>query len=553
MDSHSGHSIGKRGIFSNVKQKIFWPPALLVMALLIIGIVDSEGFLNGANAALAFAVGRFGWMYCLFVFLFLVFVVFVAFSPIGDVKLGGEKAKPILSYWNWWAIALCAGIGSGIVFWGVAEPLYHYHTPPSLYGGDPETTAAALDSMKISILHWSFHPYAIFSVFGLAIAYSHYELKQPLKASTALYPIFGTRLQGSFGQFIDALCIFATVGCVITSTGFGTLQITGGMEYLLGIPQSDAMYVLVVCGLTLLFAFSSYTGLQKGIRFFSSHNAKLFIFLLVFIFFTGPTTYFLNLGTESFGGFLGDLLKISLWTDSFQEGSNWVGSWTVFFWAWWLTFAPILGVFLAKIAYGRTIREFLVVNVLAPASFSVLWIILFGGGAIAMDMETGGALWSVINTKGVEHTIYEFLKGYPLSALTMPIALLVVAISLITLVDSGVSAIAEICTREVTTANGEPPAGMKLFWALLVGSMAILFLLIAGVAATTALQTTSIVTGLPILVIELFSMFGLMKAFRERRLRRRQRQIDVEVKQKAALSEPVVTLRKTADSTESLM
>ncbi|MFA6811211.1 MAG: BCCT family transporter [Desulfoplanes sp.] len=501
------------GLFSNVKGKTFWPPALLVLSLLIMGIIDNEAFLQGANAALNFAVTTFGWMYCSFVFIFLVFVVFVAFSPVGSIRLGGDDAKPILSYWSWWSIALCAGIGSGIVFWGVAEPLYHYHQPPTLYGSDPQTTAAALEAVKISILHWSFHPYAIFSVFGLAVAFSHHQYKQPLKASTALYPIFGNRLHGILGDCIDSLCIFATVACVITSTGFGTLQITGGLEYLFGIPQSNFTYVVVICCLTLLFAISSYTGLQKGIRFFSSHNAKLFLFFLVFIFLTGPTIFFLNLGTESIGGFLGDIIKISLWTDSFQESKGWVGSWTVFYWSWWLTFAPILGVFLAKISYGRTIREFLVVNVLAPASFSTLWVILFGGGAIAMDIQTCGSLWAVINEKGIEFTIYAFLKGYPLSFLTIPLALVVVGISLITLADSGVSAISEICTVKIKSKNGEPPAGMKLFWAVLIGSMAVLFLLIAGVAATKALQTTSIVAGLPILIIELLSMFGLLKAF----------------------------------------
>ncbi len=507
-------------IFTDSKKNIRWftflTPAIAILSLLIIGIIDSENFLKGANASLNYAVSTFGWMYCSFVFFFLIFVIFVAFSPAGNIRLGGDNAKPILSYWNWWAIALCAGIGSGIVFWGVSEPLYHYHQPPSLYGADSQTTEAALNSMKISILHWSFHPYAIFSVFGLAIAYSHYQFNQPLKASTALYPIFGDRLYGILGECIDALCIFATVGCVITSTGFGTLQISGGIEYLFGIEKNNAIIVFLITALTIFFGISSYTGLQKGIRLFSHYNSILFISMLVFIFLTGPSIYFLNLGTESIGGFLGDIFKISLWTDTFQEGKGWVGSWTVFFWAWWLTFAPILGVFLAKISYGRTIREFLVVNVLAPASFSTLWIILFGGGAIALDMKTGGNLWSVINDKGVEYTIYAFLREYPLSSLTIPITLLTVTLSLITLADSGVSAISEICTIEIKSKTGEPPARMKLFWASLIGSMALLFLLIAGVTATQALQTTSIVTGLPILILELISMIGLFKAFKQK-------------------------------------
>ncbi|SDP52799.1 BCCT family transporter [Desulforhopalus singaporensis] len=511
VQGQDGFALGKKttGYFDfEIEKRIFWPPAILLTILLVVGIVNRELFMAGAAAALKFTIDYFGWMYLLFIFIFVAFVVILSFSSAGNIRLGGEDAKPVLSYWNWWAIALCAGIGTGIAFWGVAEPLYHYYGPPSLSGASPSTPESALAAMKISFLHWSFHPYCIYAVIGVAIAYSTYNLKQPLRVSSALYPIMGDRVNGLAGDIVNGLCIFATVGCVITSMGFGTMQLAGGLEYLLGIPQSYLVYAVIIGLMTATYTISSYTGLQRGIKFLSSQNAKIFIAFVVFVFVMGPTKYFLNLGVESFGGFLDDFVSMSLWTDTFQKGGGWPGSWTIFYWAWWLSLAPILGVFLAKISYGRTIREFMCVNVMAPAIFGICWFITFGGGAIYMDSVAGADLMGVVNNKGVEFSMYALLERFPLAWVTVPLAFLTICISFVTLADSATSAISEICTKKMD--RDEPPATLKIFWGIIMGSMTILFLIISGKTGTKALQTSSIVVGLPIVIIEMLALVSVV-------------------------------------------
>ncbi len=504
----------KRLFNFELEKGTFWPPAILITLLLIIGIINRDLFMSGADIALKFTLNYFGWMYLSFIFVFVTFVLFIAFSSAGSIRLGGKDAVPVLSYWNWWAIALCAGIGTGIAFWGVAEPLYHYYGPPSLSGAAAKSPEAALAAMKISFLHWSFHPYAIYAVIGVAIAYSAYNLKQPLKVSSALFPLLGTRVNGVLGDIINGLCIFATVGCVITSMGFGTMQLAGGLEYLFDIPKSNMVYALIILLMTASYTVSSYTGLQKGIKFLSSQNARIFIAFVIFIFIAGPTKYFLELGVESMGAFLNDVVSMSLWSDTFSKGNRWVGSWTIFYWAWWLSLAPILGVFLAKISYGRTIREFMCVNVLAPALFGLAWFVTFGGGAIYLESMADANLMGLINEKGVEFSMYALLEKYPLPSITVPLAFITICISFVTLADSTTSAISEICTGNST--GGEPPSVLKIFWGIIMGAMTILFLMVAGTTGTKALQTSSIVVGLPIVMIEMLALISLVKALRNR-------------------------------------
>ncbi len=503
------------GIFDfNIKKLIFWPPTILLIVLLIIGIVNRDLFMSGADACLKFTIEYFGWMYLSFIFIFVTFAIILPFTAAGSIRLGGPDAEPVLSIWNWWAIALCAGIGTGIAFWGVAEPLYHYYGPPTISGAQPLTPESALAAMKISFLHWSFHPYSIYAVIGLPIAYAAHNMKQPLRVSSALYPIMGDRANGPIGDIVNGFCIFATVGCVVTSMGFGTMQLAGGLEYLLGIPKSNVIYAIIIVLMTAAYTLSSYTGLQKGIRFLSSQNAKIFIGLALFIFLAGPTKYFLNLGVESFGGFLNDFVSISLWTDTFKTGGGWNGSWTIFYWAWWLSLAPILGVFLAKISYGRTIREFILVNVLAPALFGLFWFVTFGGGAIHLE-RMGAGLMEVVNQKGVEFSLYALLEKYPLASISVPLTFITICISFITLADSATSAVSEICTKKMDGI--EPPSSLKIFWGIIMGCMTLLFLMIAGTTGTKALQVTSIVAGLPIVLLEMFALVSFVYALSKRK------------------------------------
>lgn len=504
-----GKKIADSKSFEIIKS-IFWPPAIVVLILLFIGFLNREAFMSGAQAALNFTLDYFGWLYLFFIFIFVCAVIFFAISPACNIKLGGPDAKPILSLWNWWAVALVAGIGTGIVFWGVAEPLYHFYGPPSLFGSAPETPAAAIDSMKISYIHWTFHPYSIYAVIGVAIAYSSHNLKQPLRVSSALYPLIEEKANGLVGNLINALAIFATVGCIITSMGLGTMQLGGGLEYLFGIPKSTMLYVLLIGIITACYTLSSYTGLQRGIKFLSRLNTNIFIGLVIFIFLIGPTKYFLNLFVESFGAYLKDIIPMTLWADTFKEGGGWVGSWTIFYWAWWLSLAPVLGVFLARISYGRTIRQFMFVNVLAPALFGFAWFTTFGGGAIYVDYFNNAGLMEFINQRGIELSMYGLLENFPLSAITIPLAFCTVAISFITMADSATSAISEMCTKRKIRVIGEPPSRLKLFWGIAAGSITILFLIISGTIGLQALQTSVIVAGLPIVILEMIALIAVL-------------------------------------------
>ncbi len=293
------------------------------------------------------------------------------------------------------------------------------------------------------------------------------------------------------------------------------MQLAGGLDYLLGIPKSNLIYAVIIAAITVTYTISSYTGLQKRIKFLSSQNAKLFIGFLIFVFIAGPTTYFLNLGVEAFGGFFNDAISLSLWSDAFKQGEGWNGSWTVFYWAWWLALAPVLGVFLAKISYGRTIREFMFVNVMAPALFGLAWFVVFGGGAVYLERFADANLMALIKDKGVEFSMYGLLEHYPLPKLTIPLAVLTLFISFITLADSATSAIAEICTND--KEKSEPPAVLKIFWGTTLGGMTLLFLMIAGTTGTKALQTTSIVVGLPIVIIEMLALISVVVAVRNRK------------------------------------
>lgn len=442
-----------------------------------------------------------------------VFIIYLIFSPtLGKIKLGGPDAEPELNYWNWFAIALCAGIAIGIVFWGVAEPLMHFHQPPEIAGVEGASPGAAIEALSISFLHWSLHPYALYAVIGLTVAFATYNLKLPFKISSVFYPLIGDKIHSFTGNLIDAIALFAIVGGVVTSLGLGTLQIAGGLDYIWGFPGGNLSYILIIIGVTFIYTMSSYTGLQRGIRFFSDNNAKLFFGLTIFLFIMGPSVFLLDLSIESIGQYIANIIPMSFWTDSFETSGGWGGGWTIFYWAWWIAFAPIVGMFLARISYGRTIREFLVVNVIAPASFGIIWFTVFGGNAIYLDKYMGAGLIEQIGSYGEEISMYALLENFPLAGITLPIAVLMVAISFVTLADSMTSTMALMTAKNYSPdEESEAPAPLKIFWGVLMGALTLLFLIIGGAEVVEALQTASLVSALPIFVLQLLAIVAFLK------------------------------------------
>ncbi len=502
----------KKKLFSfEVEKGIFYPPAVLLILALIIGLIAPEKFEKGAATALNFTIDYFGWMYLLFTFIFFMFVVIVMFSPVGKIKLGGADAKPELNLWNWWCIALCGGIGTGIVFWGVAEPLIHYCSPPVIAGVTNSSPGSAIYALQISYLHWAFHPYAIYAVFGLAVAYMAFNYQLPFRVSSALYPILGEKIHGTWGKSIDSLVVFSQIAGIITSMGFGVMQLARGLDFLFGLTPSNFLYVFIVTIVTLVYTISSYTGLQSGIKWLSDKNSKIFIVSVIFLLVVGPTKFLFDLGTQSFGGYLQNLFSMSFYSDPFSLGSGWTGNWTIFYWAWWIVVAPLMGTFLARISYGRTIREFLIVNVLAPGLFGIVWFTTYGGSAIYLDRFKNAGIMNTINQYGSEVATYALFKNFPLDFITVPIAILAVAISFITLANSMTSTISTITSKHATT--DEAPGALKVFWGVLMGCLTILFLVIGGTSSIKGLQTTSIVAALPIFILEITVVVSLILAF----------------------------------------
>lgn len=489
-----------------IEKGVFYPPAILLGITLIFGLFFTDEFAAFSGDILGFMLREFGWMFLLFVFIFFVGTLAIMVSPIGRIRLGGEDAKPEMSLWSWCVIAICAGIATAMVFWGVAEPLTHFNKPPAFTGAQPLTPESGVRGVQIAVFHWAYIPYSLFTLFGLVIAFAAYNLKLPFRVSSALYPLLGDRIYGLPGQFVDGLSVFALIGGVITSLGFGTMQFAAGLDFLFGLTASNTVYVTLIAFLTVAYTISSYTGLQKGIKILSNVNSLIYIFLVIFLFTCGPTRFLFNLAVETMGSYIVNLIPTSFNSDAFNTGNGWSGGWTVFFWAWWVAYAPIVGMFLARIAVGRTIRSFIIVNVMVPGTFVFLWFTGFGGSAIYHDFFNNAGIMGVIDAKGLEVAMYALLQHLPVPSITIPLGILALGISFITLADSMTSTIAVMTTKNTHTE--EPPAAMKLFWGMMTGAVTIVCLLVAGTVGTKALQTMSIVAAFPIFFIEFFVLIS---------------------------------------------
>ncbi len=501
---------GGGGFWSIINKKIFLPPAVVLVAAVLFGLLNPEAFGQAASTALSFTLKYFGWFYTIGSTFLLVFCLWAGFSKYGDIKLGGPDAEPELSIFNWWAIAICAGIAIGIVFFGVAEPMTHYTSPPPFLGLEPKSLAAGENALRFAFFHWTFHTYGIYVSAGLCIAFAFYNTRKPFKVSSSLYPLIGDRIQGGWGYFIDGLAIFAIVGGVGTSLGFGTMQIASGMDFLWGIKPNGTIWLMVILALTLCYTISSYTGLQKGIRILSENNIRLYFLLMAFVLIFGPTIHILDSTVSSLGDYFSNIVKMSFFQDPMNK-SGWPGSWSDFYWAWWLAFAPIVGLFLVRLAYGRTIREFVVVNMVGPALFGIVWFGIFGSSAIYLEHFENAGIADAISKFGNEVSLYAMFQHLPLSGITIILGALAVAISFITLADSMTSTIASMTTKGFGEAkeDREPPALMKIFWGVLMGLLSWILLVTGG---ASALQTSVIVCGLPILVLQIAMAVGYIKA-----------------------------------------
>jgi len=450
---------------------------------------------------------NFGWFYLIVASVILVFAIYLIFSKYGKIKLGKDDEEPEYGLISWFAMLFSAGMGIGIVFYGVAEPLQHYLTPPY---GDPGTKQAASDAMRFSFFHWGLHPWGMYAVIALALAYFKFRKGAPGLISATFYPLIGDRVKGWVGKLIDIIAVFATIFGVATSLGLGAAQINGGLHYIFpNIPISIMVQFIIIAIVTVLFILSAISGLGRGIKWLSNSNVLVAIILMLFLLFAGNTGFLLNYFTTTLGSYLQNLADMSLNISPFDEQhGKWMQGWTLFYWAWWIAWAPFVGTFIARVSRGRTIREFMIGVLVVPTIFCALWFSVFGGTGIYLERIMNANLGNVINTQGVEVSLFAVLAQFPLSTFTSLLAIILISTFFITSADSATF----VLGMQTTNGSLNPPNITKVIWGILVSAAALILLWSGGL---TALQTASIIAAFPFAFILIFIMFSLMKAFRE--------------------------------------
>ncbi|WP_181347494.1 BCCT family transporter [Thalassobacillus sp. CUG 92003] len=498
-----------------IRWSVFTPISILLVVTVIIGVIWPNSFYQLQTGVVDFAFNNFGWLFNLTVLLLIFVCLFLGFSKFGHIKFGGSEAEPFITKWSWFAISLTAGIGVGILFWGLAEPITHFSAPPEALGIEPGTEEAATFSLASSLAHWTLAPYAIYVIGGIAVAYAHYNLKLPYSISSTLYPLIGRHAFGPVGTLVDILCIFGIAGGMAAVLGEGVLQLGSGIGYLSNINSGTVLWTILVIVITFTYIISSSTGLRRGIKFLADQNTKIFLFLLVFVFIAGPTVFILNIGTQSTGVFFSNFTERFLWNSS-MEGSDWPRWWPLFHWSIWLAYAPVVGMFLARLAYGRTIRQFVLFNLLLPAGFGMLWFWVFGGASIFFEWQGDSQFWNMIDTQegGLELSLFVFLESLPFTLIISILMLISIFISFTTLADSLTTTVSSLTTKGNTYQNPEPPTKIKIYWGSLLGIMALLTITsgtggeISGVDAVKQMAT---VAGFPILFFVITQVFATLK------------------------------------------
>lgn len=437
-----------------IKHSVFWPPFLLLMAAVVFSFIDLTHFLSVVTSINDWILDSFSWLFSLSTLCLLLSLVIVFFSPLGKIKLGGKNAKPLLTKWKWFSITLCTTLATGILFWGAAEPMYHFYAPPESLDITPQSEDAAVFTMATMFMHWSFTPYAIYCLPALVFALCHFNLRMPFSIASSLTPLFGKYMTPAVGRVVDAVALFALVAGMASSLGTGILMLSGGLESVLGLPNTKTVLAVICATIVFSFVASAVSGLQKGIARLSSLNAQIFIVSCAFVIIFGPTKYMFSLGFDGLVDYLHNFFARSLNTYT-AEGDEWPKAWTVFYWANWYAWAPVVALFLGRIAKGYTVRQFITVNLVLPALFALLWMTTFSGSTLYFDQVLSGAIHSVMQTVGTEGAIYTLFDNLPASFITANLFIAITFISYVTAADSNTDTMSNLCSSESATLQEE--------------------------------------------------------------------------------------------------
>jgi glycine betaine transporter len=482
---------------------VFWPAIAIAGGFVMWGVFAPDSLKIVATAILNWIIRVFGWSFVISTAVFLIFAVFLAFSRFGRIRLGHDDEQPEFSTPSWICMMFSVGMGIGLMFWGVAEPINHFGTPP--HGlAQPETRDAALVAMQYAYFHWALHPWAIYAMAGLSMAYFSYRRDLPTLVSSTFHPLLGDRIHGPLGRMIDVLAIIATLFGTATSLGLGAQQINSGMDYLWQTGESATIALTIIAALSVLFILSAVSGIGRGIQFLSNMNMVVALLLLLYLALLGPTVFILDTLIEAMGLYVSDIVSMSFRTSAFSD-SKWLANWTIFYWAWWVSWAPFVGVFIARISRGRTIREFVVGVLLIPSAVTFVWFTVMGGSALFSELSGPGGLVEAIADKGAPVSLFALLEQYPLSVVTSTVAMFLVAIFFV----SGADAASVVMGMLSSHGTTHPRAGIVILWGVLAGASASVLLVMGGL---DGLQTASIIAAAPFLLVMIGLCVSLWKA-----------------------------------------
>ena len=480
---------------------VFYGATGILLVLVITAAVwpDAVGAMfQGLQSSI---VANGSWYYVLVVAFILISVLIFSVTRYGDIKLGPDHIEPDYSYTSWFAMMFSAGMGIGLMFFGVSEPVMHFLTPPT---GEPGTVAAAREAMKLTFFHWGIHAWAMYAVVALILAYFGYRHDLPLTIRSALYPIFGERIYGPLGTAVDIFAILSTVTGVATSLGFGVLQINSGLAYLFDVPTNIGVQVVLIIATTILATISVVMGLDAGIKRLSEINIILAIILLTLVLSFGPTVLLLQVFVQNTGDYLSDLVSKTFNLYAYTP-TDWLGGWTIFYWGWWLSWAPFVGLFIARISRGRTIREFVFGALLGPTLFTLLWMTVFGNSAIELILNQGATELGEMVDKDASVALFKFFEFLPGTQILSFVAVIMVIVFFVTSADSGAMVV------NMLSSNGrdDTPLWQRVFWTGSIGVIAAILLVAGGLPS---LQTAAIASALPFSFALLFAIWGFWRA-----------------------------------------
>jgi choline/glycine/proline betaine transport protein len=493
-----------------IRPSVFFPAAAIIIVFVILGAVFADWFAEVFAAAQDFVNTTLGWFYILAVTLFLAFVIFLALSPYGRIRLGPDDSRPDFSFFGWFAMMFSAGMGIGLLFFSVAEPIHHFaiDSPPAT-SAELGTAGAAREAMNVTFFHWGLHAWAIYIIVGLALCYFAYRKGLPLTVRSAFYPVLGDRIRGPIGDAIDTLAIVGTLFGVATSLGLGVVQINAGLSYTVDVEPSRLVQLFLIVIITAVATISVVLGLDKGIKRLSEGNLVLAGGLMFFILLAGPTIYILRALVESTGYYLQNIVQTSMRTDMFTD-PTWQGDWTLFYWGWWISWSPFVGMFIARISRGRTVREFIAGVLLVPTVLTFIFLTVFGQTALHMELFGDGGIIGATE-ESLDFALFAMLEELPFALITSIVAMIAIAGFFVTSSDSG-SMVDDI---HASGGNPSPQWQTRVFWAIAEGSVAAVLLMAGGETGVEAFQQASIMTGVPIAILLIIMCWAIFTAFRE--------------------------------------